>query len=285
MREFRFRRPEFQEKLKRARGYQRKTAGVFGSRFARFGILVVLLLAAYFLMVSGFFLVGDAVVTSSSITSEQVNDVLAAMGRTRAYLIPQNHILILTRQSLLAAFQKELPQVRAVTSLRRIFPNRIEIAVEERQPSYIWQTGQNYYLLDQDGVVFQEVKNYQPSAFSEILITDRTTQAVRVGDQLEAAKVLEFIQHVKEIWPRLVPQADFVSFSIPSTKSPDIFARTNIGFEVDFDLERSAQVQLENLNLLLSREIKPETYTGLSYVDLRLPNIGYYCYQDAPCAK
>ena len=296
-RQLRFRRPEFQAKLARARRYERQTIVVpesWGSRFLsglglrsawRRGIAILfLILLFYFLTLSRVFLVRQVSVLGEGISPAEVEDVLQSLEKQRRYLVPRNHILLLSKRQLLLALQDELPEVRQITRFKRGFPNQLALAVEKRKPLYVWQSGESYYLLDQDGVVFQKVLTYEPSSFAEVLLADQTQAPVQVGQALPIGKPLQFVEKVKNQWPREIPQTTFASFVLLGSLSPDITVKTGLGFQVYFDLDRSVEAQLRNLNLLLAQEIKPETYSGLSYIDLRLPNIAYYCYLDAPCA-
>lgn len=254
------------------------------TKFRRLLVLVLFGAIAYFFTLSNVFLVKKAAVRSPGLSAEQVSEVLKKLGQTRTFLVPRNHILLLNEKSLLQALQSDFPEVRRVTGFRRIFPDKIEVAVEERQPRYVWQSGENYYFLDQDGIVFEKLPADQLAEVSQVLIADRTAASVKVGQDLGIGKSLAVIQELKILWPKFVTQTDYVIFSLPGTLSPDILVKTRIGFEVYFDLNRRVKTQLNGLKLLLSQEIKPETYGGLSYIDLRLPTVAYYCYRDAPCA-
>lgn len=222
--------------------------------------------------------IDEVALETTGIASDAMAESLRQMSQDRIYLIPASHILIINQERLLPYLQKELPQIRTLTKFKRVFPDRIEIAIEERKPLYVWQSKDSFYLLDQDGVVFQKITNYNPAAYSQDLIIDTSGSEVRVGQELKLDKALAFIEQTSQI------KNDFTSFSLPASKSLDIFAKTSMGYEVYFDLDRSVNIQFANLDLLLSREIKPETLNGLSYIDLRLPDIAYYCYKDAPCA-
>lgn len=295
----RFRRPEFQEKLARARQYQRKSLPVddgpgmrffrrigLGSKILRFAVLVFMLVIGYYLFLSRAFLVSDVSLEENSPGpgTAEIAGVLRKLGDSRVYLIPENHMLFLSRGKLLSVLQINFPEVREITFFRRSFPNHIALSLEVRKSEYVWQSGQKYYLLDQDGVVFQEVGRYFEAAFPEILIKDGQNREVAVGQKLEIKKILAFIQNLKELWPGYVTQTTFTAFFTPAIQSPDLVAETLAGFRVLFDLDRSASVQLQSLRLLLNETIPAETIPGLSYIDLRLPATAYYCYKDAPCA-
>lgn len=281
-RESRFRNPEFQEKLARARNYERRVGSVGWRRILILAVGVVII---YFLAVSQKFLIKIAAVSEPGPTASEIEDVLARLQRQRwAYSIPKNHFLILGKALLLSEIQKELPEVRSITSFKKRWPDRVELILEEREPKYVWQSGADYFLLDQDGVVFQKIPAYTPEIFSQVLIVDSSLSPVKTGEELPVRAILSFVDSVKRGWALKINQTNYAHFLVPGASSQDIFAKTAIGFQVYFDLERDPVEQLDNLELLLTREILPETYTGLSYIDLRLPATAYYCYKDAPCA-
>src|SRR3989344_1090892 len=277
----RFQRPEFREKLEKARGFARKPRGP-RSRLVPILAFLFLLAAVYFLTISKIFLITNAEVIGAD--PEQIIDVLKRLGAKRFYLIPKNHILILTQNRLLSELRENLPNVRKITSYRRILPDSIALTVEMREPLYIWQSGRNYYLLDQDGVIFEKISDYMPDSFRQIVISDGTAENLAVGQDLGITESLNFLEELRNLWLKEIRDIEVVGVELPGRKSPDIFVKTSIGFRAYFDVKRSASVQLTNLKLLLYQEIPPETYTGLSYIDLRLSNIAYYCYLDAPCA-
>lgn len=281
----RFRRPEFQEKLVRARNYQREPAsGNFRFTWGRAIIIVLFLAIVYFLSLSGVFLVNDVRISGTDLPQEQIEDVFSKLSSRRWYVIPRNHILLLTKNNLLKVLQAELPQIRQITSIKRSLPNRLEIGIEIRKPMFVWQSDNDFFLLDQDGVIFQKITDYDPAVFSEALITDRTAGEIHIGEQLEIEKTLSFVEETNKLWPQYVSQANPVNFAVPGIKSPDIFVKMSLGFMVYFDLERRVDQQLKKLALVLNQKIPTETYPGLSYIDLRLSTLGYYCYKDALCA-
>lgn len=293
----RFRRPEFQKKLQYARSFQRKAEPVLagfwpralktlglGSIFARSFSLAVVLALVYFFTLSPVFLVKKIDLQTEGLSQGQITSVLDRMQKHRVYFIPSNDIFIMSQKRFFDALKSDFPQIRRLTAFRRIFPDRIQLGVELRQPLYVWGTGQNFYFLDQDGVVFQQLADYNPTTYSQVLIADQAAEPVTVGEQMGIRPALDFIAGLKAVWSREITQTNFVSFVLPGVASPDLIMKTGIGFEVLFDLSRSTDHQVAALNLLLNREIKPETYTGLSYIDLRLPSTAYYCYKDAPCA-
>ena len=287
MKEIRFRRPEFQGKLKRARKFERRNEKEEPSRLRQiwpWAGVAFLIAAAYFLFFSRVFVI-------ESSNNEQANKAIARLARQHRYLIPKSHLVILTRRSLLLEIQKDNSEARRITGFKKIFPNGLEVAIEMREQRYIWQSAASFYSVDQDGTLYEVLAGPPPSPPHEegsqrggLVITDRSAQPVAVGTKISDPRLVPFLDKLQELWPKQIHDVEIISFSIPAVGNSDIFVKTKTGFQIYFDLGRKVEAQLASLNLVLSREIDPATFTGLSYVDLRLPRQAYYCYLDAKCA-
>ena len=278
MKEIRFRRPEFQGKLKRARKFERRNEKEEPSRLRQiwpWAGVAFLIAAAYFLFFSRVFVI-------ESSNNEQANKAIARLARQHRYLIPKTHLVILTRRSLLLEIQKDNPEARRITGFKKIFPNGLEVAIEMREQRYIWQSAASFYSVDQDGTLYETLDVGPGEA---LVITDRSAQPVAVGTKISDPRLVPFLDKLQELWPKQIHDVEIISFSIPAVGNSDIFVKTKTGFQIYFDLGRKVEAQLASLNLVLSREIDPATFTGLSYVDLRLPRQAYYCYLDAKCAS
>ena len=294
----RFRRPEFQQKLERARRFSRQpkqkpknksdrilTALGLKSKSGRALAAAAALAAVYFLTASPYFLVRSASISGLNLRSSQIENFFSKVEQSRVFLVPRNHILLIDKENFSAALKAEFADARRVSRFKRVLPNRLEADVEVRERKYVWQAGNEYFFMDQDGVIFQRVDNYDPALFRQTLVSDSTLQPVQIGEKLNVDKALVFLDAATENWERIVFSPGVVSASLPGTASVDIVISTDAGFDVLFDLNRGALGQLQNLQLLLTQEINPETWSGLKYIDLRLPNVGYYCYRDAECAR
>src|SRR3990167_3802831 len=118
--ESRFRKPEFKEKLARARTYERRIGNAW---WPRYFVLALCLAAIYFLAVSKTFLAVEASVNENGPSAEDVKNSLISLESQRLwYLIPRNHILILDKASLLPELRKSLPEVRSIKTLKKSWP-------------------------------------------------------------------------------------------------------------------------------------------------------------------
>lgn len=282
----RFRQSDFQGKLTRARKYQRKLEANTWQKLSivgKFLILAFVLTGVYFFAISNFFLINSADLKETDITAEQVNDVLVKLSRKRLYyLIPSNHILVLNKSRLFSALQAELPEVKDITNVKRKFPNHLEFTAEKRSTQYIWKTGFNYYVIDQDGVVFRKIEQYAPELYAEKVITDKTgTQAI-VGENLKIEPVLLFIKEIENNWGKYLDNTAVAEFFLPGKQGLDLILRTSSGFDIYFDLQQDPILQLGYIKLLFDQEISLSMQNNLKYI--RILDKAYFCLKGAPCA-
>ena len=148
-------------------------------------------------------------VESGGFSATEVSRAIAGMGASRKYLIPTNHILIVNAESVLTALQEEFPQIRSVTSFSRSGWDRVKLGIEERKSSYVWQSAGEFFLLDQDGVIFQRVLNYDPTSFPETLLVDRSDRVMQIGGNDCAAKNLQILEETKTPLSAVVPPITF----------------------------------------------------------------------------
>ena len=83
----------------------------------------------------------------------------------------------------------------ADATVRRIFPNRLEIKVVERIPFAIWQRGGKYYLIDATGAAMSA--DPKPYAGKLLLVTGE-------GAQLEVAGLVNYLESNVALRSRLV---------------------------------------------------------------------------------
>ncbi|MFN8535118.1 MAG: FtsQ-type POTRA domain-containing protein [Dehalococcoidia bacterium] len=92
-----------------------------------------------------------------AVSTSQVLDAARLDGR---------HVLDISDRTI-AESLASLPRVKGVT-VNRLFPNEVELIVEERKPWAVWHVGSSNYVIDDEGVVLEAVA--QPSASLPVLV-------------------------------------------------------------------------------------------------------------------
>ena len=295
----RFRTRYFQQRITQARNYKRPTRIVpkaktkislrtqaFKLTFYKIIFLGIVLAIGYFLIISNLFLVTEVnVLGNEQVQSDKIESWVEDAGESRVWkLVPRNHILLLSEKRLYSILSEKTPYIFDVTRVSRKGINKIEITVEERVPLAIWKTGEKFFYIDKLGIAYEQVvSGYATSTENYIQIEDITETPIIVGEDLKILQVIEFFNKAFLNWDKnITPGIDYIK--IPGRFGQEIQFFSKEGWAVIFDISTEAYKQVQSLRLILDQEIPPDRRKEVAYIDLRLPNKAYYCFQGEPCS-
>ena len=148
--------------------------------------------------------------------------------------------------------------------LRKIFPDRIVIMLQERNPVLIASYKNNYYLLDEGGVVLEEIRLDDAGQYGDlILVRDAFDYKLNPGEAIAVKNILSCarIYRIMDDGTRLLIKEAGIEENI----SGDIFFKTYENEKIIFGDSNEIVKKIEVLKLLLKQETK---YT---IIDLRDP--------------
>jgi hypothetical protein len=171
-----------------------------------------------------------------------------------------------------------LPIIKEVKTTRS-WPDKINIEITERNPALSFSVKDKNYLIDDQGFVVKELT--APS--SQLNIVDAVDDNINIGETING-KLIPFIISMEKSWPGRV--AVPLSFGrIPGKGSSEVEFITTEGWSAFFSTDRPVNSQLNNLGLILSKQIPARDRAKLAYIDLRLAKWAYYCYKQTPCQQ
>jgi hypothetical protein len=137
-----------------------------------------------------------------------------------------------------------------------------------------------YYLIDDEGIVVKTTADSQ----NLLVVEDTVEESFATGEALPNPKLAPFIISTNQSWSgKLTSSITGVKF--PGKASNEVHFTSSEGWIVFFDINRSAISQLTSLALILNREIPAQNRTRLAYIDLRLSQRAYYCYNESACVE
>ena len=289
----------FQARIRQARGFKRvprlapKAAArisfkptSLASLVLRFLFFAIILAAGYFLVISDYFLVESVVVLGNiQVDETAVKEwILEERDSRYFFLVPKNHQLIISRSRLTKSLQAKSPYISTVSSIKRKWPNGLEVTLEERVPVAIWQSGGDYFYIDLESVIYEQLPaSYATSTENYFRIVDTTNTPRQTGDTLGISSTLTFLNLVSKNWQTRL-STRLTHAQVTGKLAEDVSASSAQGWTVYFDLKSDVERQLKSLVLILNQEIPEDREGDLAYIDLRLPTAAYYCYLDEPCA-
>lgn len=276
----------FRNKIKLAANYKRAfnvSPTFFKSwKFWKFFSSAIIVVLFYFLVISSSLLITNISVEGNlTVPTQTIVDAVNQTGSNRLFLIKKNNYFLMTQGRVNAMATRAIPEIKYITS-RRIWPNRIELAIHERTLGFVIQSANQYFLVDDEGTI---VKQIDPLALPKNLLVaqDQLTETFASGESLNA-KLAPFVLSIAKLWPtKITTPITLVKF--PGKASAEAEFVSGDGWSVFFDTSRPATIQLANLSAILNKVVSAKDRGKLAYIDLRLTTWAYYCFRATPCSQ
>jgi cell division septal protein FtsQ len=152
---------------------------------------------------------------------------------------------------------------------RKIYPDKLLISIEERFPVGIIYSGENSFLFDNEGVIFQNVgKDFS----NQNLIRLLTSNNVILGEKNFEEN---FINDLETIFDFFENKLKINLENIDISSSDKIVVSAKEGWKVFLTIDKNLKINLEKLKIVLIQEISLEDRNNLDYIDLRFDKIFY----------
>lgn len=220
--------------------------------------IVIVLVALYYIFLSGKFAVRDVIVEGNKLVSSE---------KILPYAHKGSNILFINSSNLRKQILNENPEIRDVQIIRGI-PDAVKIVVLEHENKIIWQTGGVKYLISTQGEVTKKVEDGE--TFTYPIVNDSKNIPVSPGQSIISPNFIAFIININDKFFEAT-NIKQTYFEVPQTTF-DVYLYTEAGFYVKFNSMRSSAKQLENLKKVLV-EKRGDVH---EYVDLRIDGWAYY---------
>jgi len=149
--------------------------------------------------------------------------------------------------------------------LKKIFPNRINIFIEERKPLLMLSYKNNYYLLDNEGMVLEKAGKNLLDGYGDLLIVAGAIEYNLVPGEIIAKKnILSCADIYKGFDDEII--SIIKEAGIEDNINGDIFFRTQDGVKIIFGDSSEIIRKVEVFKLLLKED------TNYIIINLRSPD-------------
>lgn len=246
------------------------------------GILAIffVLLAAYFLFFFDTFKIKKVIIVNSqNLFDEEIEEnVNQNISSARFLIFPGNNIFLVNKSKIRNNLKKKFDCLERVDA-SRIFPNVLKVKVYEIEPRAFWQkSSDKIYLVDKNGVVYSEFNPQRRIEKNLPKIIDLSNRDVKISDNVLRPEQINFIYWLYDELPK--NGMKIADFAIPGQLIDEIRVITEDGWQIYFNSQKDAGLQIEHLKIVLNGEIK-ERKKDLEYVDLRAETIVYYKFKSA----
>lgn len=255
----------------------KRKKSIFRYRFFWLGALffVFIISIFYFLFFSEIFQVAKIIVTGEEKVAKENLELLVEKKLEKKILFfKTKSIFLVNLNEVKKDILNNFPYIAEV-EISRGFPDALNIIVVERFGLTSWCQAEQCFLVDNEGVVFEEIFDIDPKVFQIKNLVQ--VPELKLGDKVIEKEKLNQILDIKSKL-RDNQKISLTAITIVSEKRLNI--KTLEGWEIYFNPQGQLEWQLTKLRAVLEEEILPENRKNLEYIDLRFGNLAPYKYQD-----
>ncbi|MFH1401947.1 MAG: cell division protein FtsQ/DivIB [Parcubacteria group bacterium] len=199
-------------------------------------------------------------------TQELENSIRGQIVKNIAFFSTQS-IFLMNSGKIASEIIKNFPQIEKIGFKKGLF-NKLAVFVEERKPIAFLCQEEKCFLIDKNGVAFEETSetDYQgPKIKSRILLSQ-----IKPGEIIIESKQIEQILKINsELSGDL--KISLQEFDMVSEQRMNI--KTAKGWEIYFNLKGDIDWQITELKTILGNKIPPKNWGSLDYIDLRFDRV------------
>lgn len=252
----------------------KKKIPIYRKRVFRYALGVPLATGAlvYFIFFSPVFKIEKIEITGDDHIAQQAeSQIQQELNKKTLFFIKKDNLFLFNANLVSKQIAQTFPELKNAV-LEKHFPGSIFLALEKRAPVAILgfnaSSSDNYFLIDEKGIVFQEYN--QTSSSSLPLIISQDGQVNQLSQQAIDEATLKTILQINTSLNNLNLTARyFLLFENQLT------AYLEEGWKIQFNLASDIDLTITKLKLLLEKEITPEKRKTLEYIDLRFSKAYY----------
>jgi len=212
---------------------------------------IIAVVILYYLFFSNFFQIKKIKVAGQNMVARE--DILAIIPAANIFLIDAAE----TERNILNSF----PRI-AMAEVRRALPDTLDIKVTERLAAAIW-CQERCFLIDENGIIFDKA----PAEIDLIGI---------FGERELLGK--EMIGRITELKTKLKEKSGVGATKAFIVSEDRLNLQVSDGWKIYFNLKGDLDWQIQELGLVLEKQIPPEKIKNLEYIDLNFSRV-YYKYR------
>ncbi|MFC1630227.1 cell division protein FtsQ/DivIB [Patescibacteria group bacterium] len=244
---------------------------IFKGRFFWFGVLGlgILCLLFYFMIFASFFQVKEIQISrNQKVQTENIEGLVWKNIEKKIIFFKTKSIFLVSPKKIKEHLLEKFSKISDVEGKRK-FPSTVMITITERQPLFIFCKNMCFYF-DEKGIVFEDTE-YDGSLPKLI---DDGIQDIWLGKRIIEGELLEKLLEI-EFGLKENKEISIKEIVILHDK---IEVKTPEGFSIYFNKKEGIESQIQNLTLILLKEIPLQNREDLEYIDLRFGTKVYYKY-------
>ena len=254
----------------------KRRKSVFKNRFFWLGILTFVIAVTFFylLFFSEIFQAKKVIITGEEkVSKEELKLLIEKKLENKIFFFKTKSIFLVNLNEIKRDILNDWPQIAEV-EIGRGFPDALNIVVIERVRVANWCREDNCFLIDNEGIIFEEVLlGVDLTKIIDRQNRESFTLGERAIEKTLLSQILETERKLKEDLKIQLQEILIVS-------EERLNIRTSEGWEIYLNPQGDIGWQLTKLRATLEEEIPSEKRKNLEHIELRFGNFAPYKYQD-----
>ena len=194
-------------------------------------------------------------------------------------IIQKNIFLFISKKRSVDFLENNFKKIRSATISKK-FPDSISINIDERKAVLVWCSGENCFLIDENGTAYNVADFNSPEISQNHLlrINDMSLRDVSIGEKVISSAYEQYIISIKDALKGInqkISESDD-AYSTPSNVADEIDVRTDKDTQIYFSTEFSLDSAIHTLDVVLKKEISEDKLKSVEYIDLRSEGRVFY---------
>lgn len=196
--------------------------------------------------------------------------------------IPRANFFLLQTTKLEYLLKEQYPLIRRVAA-KRVFPDVLEITVEERDRIILWCVASECGHVLEDGSVVPITAAYEEEGNRSrtLYLRDESSEPLRFGSGIYDASFMLLATSLQSSLETEFGIGTENEMMLASRFANELRVKTKEGWEIYFNTRTPLATSLQALRLLFEKELPRERFPELQYIDLRTENRVFYRYRDS----
>ena len=248
-----------------------------------FLVLLLAFFVIWFIFFSPFFRIKELTIFGDKITdSEKIkNEINQIIKKNVFFILPGDNIIFIRPAEIKKNLSQKNPRFQNI-EIEKKFPNILKIEISEREGIIIWCRQENCFFVDKIGIAYAEVLSVEPLFIIEkenqekmFVVQEEKEEEIEIGQKVANQNFIKFVLEISKELENF-SGLEVIALRTPESVSSEIWATTNEGWQVVFDVSKSAKSQIANLAKFLNENISEKERKNLKYIDLRVQGKIYY---------
>ncbi len=237
-------------------------------------IFILILAVIYGVFFSPAFAVTKIVVSGTNKIGESAKMeeiVKNFLSQKRFLVLSQKNILFLSRGGLKRIFDQKFDFETVEVGID--WPHTLWLKVKEKKPSLIWQNGEDYYTVFNDGRIKAKASK---DGFELPLASYGTTTDLTIGAEVVSREIINYLEKLSPLFNFYFKEIKIKEFIIPQiSEKREVKLITNENWYILFNLAEEPENGLKKVKTVVEQKFGQDR-EGLEYIDVRYQDKVYY---------